>query len=34
MLVDMAILTTDADFQRFGKHLPIRLHRPGKHQTA
>lgn len=25
----LAIFTTDRDFQRFAKHLPIALHRPG-----
>ncbi len=28
--LDMAILTIDADFQRYARRLPIRLHTPGK----
>jgi hypothetical protein len=25
---DLAIFTTDRDFDRYAKHLPLRLHRP------
>jgi predicted nucleic acid-binding protein len=28
--LDAPVFTTDADFTRYARHLPLRLHRPGE----